>query len=203
MPHEEVSLKVLSEEVCETLADARKLIGWGDAENVYEAGDSVIDEQTAITQKRKHGKRNAVQKGFDGLNNLGLSPVRNVERMVGYNQDSVLLKMFKKFEQGIRKKNVFMMNAYKNFEHLVSGKEYDDAVYKEVGGKKYTDIKGRKFGISKMQMMQAILSFERERANKNLHHIENGGFTFADLTKLNRRIRYHIGNRFIGFWRFD
>ena len=27
MPHEEVSLKVLSEEVCETLADAAKLKG--------------------------------------------------------------------------------------------------------------------------------------------------------------------------------
>lgn len=188
----EMSLDELSEmyeilvAIDETLADARKLIGWGDAENVYEAGDAIVAEQNAITQKRKNGKRNAAQKGLDKVDNLSLSPVRNVERMSAYNQDSFLLKMFKKFEQGIRKKNKFKMDAYKKFESLTTGKEYDDAIYKEVGGKKYTDIKGRKFGISKMQMMQAILSWEREQANKNMHHIENGGFTFADLDKLRK-----------------
>ena len=169
----------------ETLADARKLIGWGDAESVYEAGDSIVAEQNAITQKRKNGKRNAAQKGIDKIDNLGLSPVRNVERMSGYNQDSALLKLFKKFEQGIRKKNFFVMNAYKSFEKLTSGKEYDDAVYKEVGGKKYTDVNGRKFGLSKMQMMQAILSYERETANK-MSHIEGSGFSFADLDMLKK-----------------
>ena len=169
----------------ETLADARKLIGWGDAESVYEAGDSIVAEQNAITQKRKHGKRNAAQKGFDKIDNLGLSPVRNVERMSGYNQDSALLKLFKKFEQGIRKKNFFVMNAYKSFEKLTSGKEYDNAVYKEVGGKKYTDVNGRKFGLSKMQMMQAILSYERETANK-MSHISGSGFSFADLDMLRK-----------------
>ena len=169
----------------ETLADARKLIGWGDAESVYEAGDSIVAEQNTITQKRKNGKRNAVQKGLDKIDNLSLSPVRNVERMSGYNQDSALLKLFKKFEQGIRKKNKFVMNAYKSFERLTSGKEYDDAVYKEVGGKKYTDVNGRKFGLSKMQMMQAILSYERETANK-MNHIEGSGFSFADLDMLRK-----------------
>ena len=169
----------------ETLADARKLIGWGDAETVYEAGDSIVAEQNAITQKRKNGKRNAAQKGFDKIDNLGLSPVRNVERMSGYNQDSALLKLFKKFEQGIRKKNKFVMEAYKSFEALTSGKEYDEAMYKEVGGKKYEDVNGRKFGLSKMQMMQAILSYERETANK-MSHIAGSGFSFADLDMLKK-----------------
>ena len=186
----EMSLDELSEmyeilvAIDETLADARKLIGWGDAESVYEAGDAIVEEQLDIMHKRKHGKRNDAQKGLDKIDNLGLSPVRNVERMSGYNQDSSLLRLFKKFEQGVRKKNKFKMDAYKIFEELTSGKEYDDAVYKEVEGKKYTDVKGREFGVSKMQMMQAILSLEREKANKNLHHIENGGFTFADLKML-------------------
>jgi hypothetical protein len=169
----------------ETLQDARKLIGWGDAENVYEAGDAIVSEQNQITQSRKGGKRNAAQIARDNSLNLSLSPIRNVERMSGYNQDSFLLKLFKKFEQGIRKKNKFVMEAYKGFEGLTSGKEYDDALYTEVGGKKYTDIKGRRFGISKMQMMQAVLSYEREVAN-GMHHIENGGFTFADLDMLRK-----------------
>lgn len=170
----------------ETLQDARKLIGWGDAENVYEAGDSIVAEQNAITKSRKGGKRNAAQIMRDNSLNNSLAPVRNVERMSGYNQDSALLKLFKKFEQGIRKKNKFVMDAYKSFENLTSGKEYEDAIYNEVGGKKYTDVKGRKFGVSKMQMMQAILSWERESANEKLHHIESGGFTFADVDLLRK-----------------
>ena len=169
----------------ETLADARKLIGWGDAESVYEAGDAIVAEQRKITEGRKNGKRNFFGKANDSALNLSLSPVRNVERMAGYNGDSYLLKLFKKFEKGIRKKNMFAMNAYKSFENLTSGKEYEAAIYKAVG-KEYTDIKGRKFHVSKMQMMQAILSFEREQANKNLHHIENGGFNFADLNMLSK-----------------
>lgn len=169
----------------ETLQDARKLIGWGDAEGVYEAGDSIVAEQNAITQSRKKGKRNAAQKARDASLNLSLAPVRNVERMSGYNGDSPLLKLFKKFEQGIRKKNKFVMEAYKSFEKLTSGKEYEKAMYTEVGGKKYTDVNGRTFGISKMQMMQAILSYEREAAN-DLHHIEGSGFSFADLDMLRK-----------------
>ena len=169
----------------ETLQDARKLIGWGDAEDVYEAGDAIVEEQKEITRKRKNGNRSAAQKTKDVSLNLSLSPVRNVERMSGYNGDSRLLKLFKKFEQGIRKKNKFMMNAYKSFEALTSGKEYEDAIYKAVGGKKYEDVNGRKFGLSKMQMMQAILSYERETAN-GMSHIKNSGFSFADLDMLNK-----------------
>ena len=180
----------------ETLRDARKLIGWDDAENVYEAGDAIVAEQAKITQSRKDGKRNAVQIARDKSLNLSLSPVRNVERMSGYHGDSYLLKLFKKFEQGIRKKNKFVMDAYKSFEHLTSGKEYDDAIYKEVGGKKYTDVNGRKFGISKMQMMQTILSHEREEAN-GMNHIENSGFSFADLDMLSKgRLRDAISEEY-------
>lgn len=168
----------------ETLADARKLIGWGDAESVYEAGDSIVAEQREITKDRKNGKRNAYQKFRDSGNNLSLSPVRNVERMSDYHKDSYLLKLFKKFEQGIRKKNKFVMDAYKSFEKLTSGKEYEDAMYKETG-KQYEDVNGRKFRLSKMQMMQAILSWERETANHK-NHIASGGFSFADLDMLRK-----------------
>ncbi|MEE1185831.1 MAG: hypothetical protein UHN02_00395, partial [Acutalibacteraceae bacterium] len=68
----------------ETLADARKLIGKGDAADVYEAGYSIIKEQEEITKKRKNGKRNGVAKTKDDMINLSLSPVRNIERMSGY-----------------------------------------------------------------------------------------------------------------------
>ena len=168
----------------ETLQDARKLIGWGDAETVYEAGDSIIAEQASITAKRKGGKRTWVQEKRDNSLALTLSPVRYVERMSGYHQNSYLLRMFKAFERGIRKKNMFKMEAYKTFEVLTSRQQFEDAVYIPAG-KTYTDANGRKFRLSKMQMMQAILSLEREQAN-NMSHIEGSGFSFADLEMLKK-----------------
>ncbi len=172
----------------ETLRDARKLIGWGDAADVYEAGDAIASEQAEITKKRKNGKRNSADKTRDKTLNYTLSPMRNVERMSAYNEDSFFVKLFKKLEQGIRKKNKFVMESYKLFEPLTTGenaKTYEDAIYNEYGGKKYTDINGRTFGISKMQMMQTILSYEREVAN-GMHHIEGSGFSFADLDMLRK-----------------
>lgn len=168
----------------ETLQDARKLIGWGDAETVYEAGDSIIAEQNAITAKRKDGKRTWQQEKRDNSLALTLSPVRYVERMSAYHQNSYLLRMFKAFEKGIRKKNMFKMQAYKSFEALTSRNQYEDAIYTPIGSI-YTDANGRSFRLSKMQMMQAILSLEREQAN-NMSHIEGSGFSFADLDMLKK-----------------
>lgn len=168
----------------ETLQDARKLIGWGSAETVYEAGESIIAEQANITAKRKDGKRTAAQEKRDNSLALTLSPVRFVERMVGYNQGSYLLKMFRAFERGIRKKNLFTMRAYKEFESLTSRKQFEDAVYNPIGNI-YTDANGRSFRLSKMQMMQAILSLEREQAN-GMSHIAGSGFSFADLDMLRK-----------------
>ena len=168
-----------------TLRDAKKLIGWADAQTVYEAGDAILAEQGAITKSRKNGRRNAAQTARDRQLFKTLSPMRNVERMSAYHQDSYLLGIFKKLEDGVRRKNKFVMDAYKSFEALASGKEYDRALYDEYGGRKYTDVNGRKFGVSKMQMMQCILSLERETAN-NMKHIDKGGFTFADLALLRK-----------------
>ena len=168
----------------ETLQDARKLIGWGDAETVYEAGDSIIAEQNAITAQRMDGKRTWKEEKRDNSLALTLSPVRYVERMSGYHQSSYLLRMFKAFEKGIRKKNMFKMQAYKSFEALTSRQQYEDAMYNPAG-KTYTDANGRSFRLSKMQMMQAILSLEREQAN-NMSHIEGSGFSFADLEMLKK-----------------
>ena len=167
----------------ETLQDARKLIGWSEAETVYEAGDKIIDGQRSITRKRKsEGKAKAV------LIDLSLSPLRNVQRMVDYEGDSPLVKAYREIELGVRKKNKFVMEAHKSFEKLTTGenaKKYEDAIYKPYG-KEYVDNEGRKFRVSKMQMMQAIMSYNRELANDKLHHVSKGGFTFADLDKLNK-----------------
>ena len=168
----------------ETLQDARKLIGWGDAEGIYEVADGIAAEQETVRADRKNGDRGIIQKGRDGMLAKSLSPMRFVERMSGYAKDSYLYKLFRKLELGIRKANKFKMDAMKKFEHLRQGKTFDDAMHKEIG-KTYTDDRGRKFRLTKMQMMQTILSYEREQAN-NMNHIENGGFTFANVKLLGK-----------------
>lgn len=166
--------------IVETLQDAKKLIGYGDAEGVFEIAGAIGLEQKNIAA---NGKRGSVKKATDSVVNLSLSPIRNVERMSGYQKNSYLVRLFHDFEKGIRNKNLFVMNAYKLFEELSSKDAYEDAVYKPA--KTYTDDIGRKFGISKMQMMQAVLSWERETAN-DYSHIQRGGLRFADLKLLSK-----------------
>ena len=174
--------------VYETLRDARKLIGQNEAQSVYEVGDSIAAEQASIAKSRKKDKRSPAQKAKDKSYNYTLSPVRNVERMSGYNEDSALVQLFRDFERGIRKKNMFVMESYKMFQALSTGENssvYEDAIYKGYGDKTYTDIHGRRFAVSKMEMMQAILTLEREEANNEIH-LQKDGISFADLTMLGK-----------------
>ena len=171
--------------IADVLADARRLIGWSESADVYDAADSIASEQNAVVAKRRNGKRSWIGTQNDKRFNMTLSPVRNVERMSGYNEDSALLRAFRDLEAGMRKKNLFTMQAYKLFESVATGKEYEDALYKPFG-KEYTDDLGRRFRVSKMQMMQAILSYEREKSNINMRHVETGGFSFADLKLLEK-----------------
>ena len=174
--------------VYETLRDARKLIGQNEAQSVYEVGDSIAAEQASIAKSRKKDKRSPAQKAKDKSYNYTLSPVRNVERMSGYNEDSALVQLFRDFERGIRKKNMFVMESYKMFQALSTGENnsvYEDAIYKGYGDKTYTDINGRRFAVSKMEMMQAILTLEREEANNEIH-LQKDGISFADLTMLGK-----------------
>lgn len=167
----------------EVIADSRKLIGMTDAADIYEAADSIADEQRAIRDSRKNGKRNAAQKGKDWIASKSLAPMRAVERMSDYNRDSYLVKLFKKLEAGVRDKKFFKMTAYKDFEAVTTGKNaknYEAALYDEYGTA-MTDKKGNTFHITKMQGMQVMLSYEREMANKKTRHIEADGFSFADL----------------------
>lgn len=169
-----------------TLKEARKLIGEAEAADVYEAGNIIIEEQKDIAKKRKNGKRGAVKKLNDGVGNYSLSPMRRVLEICAYDKNSPLYKIFQQFEKGVRKAKFFKMEAKKSFESLMKNKAYDNAIYKADGGEIYTDSRGRKFGISKMQKMQAILSLEREAANKTTHHIDIGGLVFADMSELGK-----------------
>ena len=164
------------------LMSARELIGWKKSADVHSVADAITNSQIAIFNKRK-GKNRSLLSVFndDVVQNQSLSPIRYVERMAGFDEDAALVRIMTDLEDGVRKKNKFIMESYKMFE--LSTKEeqqwFEDA--QQASGKYYTDIYGRKFRVSLMQKMQAVLSYERELANKNLNHVMGGGFIFADI----------------------
>lgn len=168
------------------IVDARKLIGVTEAKSIYEAADGIIAEQFDVISSRKNKELSRVGEAKSWVSHETLSPMRNIERMSGYKEDSMLYKLFRAMEVGNRVKNKFMMEMYKKFESLVAGenkKNFDNAVEDE--HTKLTDINGKEFGVSKMQMMQVILSYEREVANGKTDHFDGYGLTFADLKTLN------------------
>lgn len=184
----------------EVLTDARKLIGLTDAADIYEAADSIAEEQKAIQKRRKKGERGAVQKAKDFVAIKSLSPMRAVERMADYNEASYLLKLFKELEKGDRAKKFFIMNAYKSFEAVTKGENavnYEKSLYNNFGNA-LTDKNGKTFYITKMQAMQALMSYEREVANQKTKHVEIDGFSFADVDKIrDGKMGESISNEYI------
>ncbi len=172
-----------------TLKDARNLIGEWEGAAIQSVSSIILSEQNRISEKRRQGLFGKATKANDAITELSLSPVRAILRISGYNEKSYLYRIATAFEDGVRKKDMFIMQAYKAFEKLTAGinaKKYDDACFKDVEGFELTDVHGRKFKISKMQMMQAVLSYEREIAN-NLRHLRGEGqLTFADLKMLRK-----------------
>ena len=172
----------------ETLREARKLIGTTNAQNVYDVGDAIIAGQQAINAKRKDGKRSTAQKIDDANTNQSLSPMRAVLKMAGYDESSPLYQTFREIELGERAKHKFVMDATKAFDKLTTGdnaKTYEDAIY-NAHGEELVDKRGRKFNVTKMQKMQAVMSYERELENSKLKHVSKGGFSFADIKLLNK-----------------
>lgn len=184
-----------------TLSEARFLLGQEESITVMDAGWDIIDEQHEITAKRRKGGRNAAELARDSLMNNSLNPMRLVERVVGYNTDSRLMRLMSDFEKGVRTQNFFVMNSRKRFEELATGKNkklYDGARYDDLD-LELTDIYGRKFKISKMMAMQAVMSYERELSERvetvlpdgklemgSTRHIHEKGYglTFPDLKKM-------------------
>lgn len=173
--------------VHDCLMSANELVGGLAHIETQAVATEVVDEQMEIWKKRKNKKRNLLVKfNDDVVQNLSLSPLRYVEKMAGYNPDSMLVKVMTDIEDGMRKKNRFIMESYKMFElESIEEQNWFEAA-QEASGKTYTDLYGEEFKISLMQKMQAVLTYEREQANPNLRHVMGGGFIFADIDLLRK-----------------
>ena len=100
-------------EIVGTLQDAKKQIGLRETRTNAERGISIIEEQ----QKLK-GVTNKKEELFNKYADYSLNTMRAVRRMVNYNENSELYKLFIELNDGVRKSDIFTMNAYKMFEPL-------------------------------------------------------------------------------------
>lgn len=153
--------------------NATKQIGTSEAITNYDAGQELISLMESIK-----GLGLTTNKVSSMFRNWTVNPMRAVKEMSAFDPNSRLIKLFDSLNEGRRKADMFMMENSKKFEALRADKEgekaYNDAVEKPF------DF-GLGFKISKMQAMQAILTYEREQANKNRNHLE-APVMFTDVT---------------------
>lgn len=157
---------------------ARKLIRETGEQNVAEVGQAIIDEQNAM-RKSRNPLVKAIRDGKLAVDAFMLSPLRYVDMIAGYGENSELSKLYDELNQGVRKADEFMMRAHKAFEPLTTGKNrklFDDAVNKAVELK----VGGRTYSATKMQLMEMVMDLQRETSNDETQHIANGGVVLAN-----------------------
>lgn len=160
-----------------TLIDAVHQIGMLDRITNYETGDAIIREmQEVTTKKRLLGNIGTKAAG------LAMSPMRNIRRMTGYREDSVLMELFDALNIGVRRQNQFVMESNQMFDALREGKNRNTfaAACNDVVDFGMVDELGKPVKMTRMDAMQIILSYEREAANKDLVHMASNPVRIAD-----------------------
>lgn len=160
-----------------TLIDAVHQIGSLDRRTNYDTGVSIIEEMQAVAPRKK--VLGDIKTHMDGL---AMSPLRNVHKMTGYREDSTLMALFDDLNTGIRRQNKFVMEANQMFDPLREGKLQNifAAACNDVVDFGLLDIDGKPVKMTRMDAMQIVLSFERERANEDMIHMEANPVNIAD-----------------------
>lgn len=153
------------------ITTATKLYGHDERMTTLSAGESLMGNMDHVKSKGlTTGKFGKV------LREWTLNPMRAVREMTGYNDDAILYKLMSDINEGRIKQDMFVMESNKMFEALrktdADRKTYNDAVEKPVDFG-ITDTKGRPVMISKMQAMQALLTYERATTNDAQKHLES------------------------------
>lgn len=167
--------------VQKTLVDAKKLISGRDRASVKQAADKIVVEQRNV-QIRRSDKKIAkfLSPVSDFVQGQSLSAMRNVERISGYDRSSALYKLFEDINDGVQKKNMFVMETEKKFADLINQKEeYNKAVGEKLKTN-LVDDNGHEVYMTKMQIMQTVMSWEREQANPGMKHLTTGGIKVLD-----------------------
>lgn len=146
------------------LRNAKYQIGQAERITNYAVGESIIRDMEKIPE------RTVAERAMDTTSRLTISTLRNIRRLTMYNDNSQLVRLFNALNDGIKKKNRFMMECDKLFERFL-GKRFRKAA----GLIKSYNVGTRTFKMTEMEAIQLVLTWERE-AHGETSHLAKGGF---------------------------
>lgn len=129
----------------------------------------------AVRQMLRMPERTKVEAATDAVARKSASVMRNIRRMCQYDDNAPLYKLFRQLEEGVKKKDRFIMEANKMFDRFAGDRMLKSA----------TELKTYRIGdvnvlMTEMEAMQLILSAKRELSDKT-RHLEGEGFIVPDL----------------------
>lgn len=160
------------------LRTSKKLIDTQDRRDVYRMGTEIIRDLEGVDGSKTSGIGGAIDKH---IVTEGLSPVRQVRRMIGYVDDDPLLRLTESLADGQRAMLDYQMRAEKPFEKYAS----DDTFSKNFSGRQAEGIKVvgmTKDGPVEVAVTPAMRAslYLHSLNDQNLRHIKEGGITVPD-----------------------
>lgn len=156
------------------LKDARYQIGNLERISTQELVDSAVRQMLSTPERSK------TEAAADAVARQSASVMRNIRRMCQYNDNAALYKLFRQLEEGVKKKDRFIMEANKLFDRFAG-----ERMLKSATELKTYHISGVDMNMTEMEVMQLILSAKREQSDKT-RHLEGKGFIVPDM-KLMRK----------------
>ena len=171
-------LRLAVDEIIYRIENARKLLLRKDGMLAREASDNVIRETRAIDAKQAN-------KLYSLFSQKLMNPLRVINHMSGFNENSELRKLFYALNEGQRKQWLWEMNAEKLFAAMVEKNEDDyKRACNDVVKYDYTaEGKGYHVEMTRMQALQVMMTWKRE-AKSRMNHMKRGGIVVADPKKV-------------------
>lgn len=152
------------------LQHATAIIRDGKAESVAEAAYSLVRQQESVSEKES----------INGIDLETLNVMRIVLTMGEYDEDSVIVKLFRDIEQGYIKQLRYQVDCNKRFEDVIAtDPQAYEKICNEVIEWKPVNSELKPVRMTKMQAMQILMTYDRER-NGVTRHLEEGGVRIVD-----------------------
>ena len=165
--------------VRDKMRTATKLLNRDSTKNIYENANDIALQQAAL---KKYNAMSKAERSEVSRRLHHISAMRAVEYMAGSDRSSTLYQMMADVEQGVTDAMTYVMNYNKRFDHLMTGA--NERVWRKAMTEQksygFEDEDGNDVKLTRMQVMQLIMTWRREMANKDLTHLQKGGAVIRD-----------------------
>jgi len=174
-------------EIREGFRNAAKLIGMDSSLSTYDYAGKILGHQREIREAKAGKKGKKLRSLYDNIQIDALSPIRAAHMMDGF-QDAEFYQLWKQVEAGLGQKNRVIMDSTKRLQSFKTGQNeltYLKAL-REKSDYGIRDVNGKPVLMTKMQAIQMLMTWQREEANQNLVHMQEGGVIIRDADLISR-----------------